>query len=169
MGLNFNSEVLKVKNVRGAQNYPIWLVMRSSEQYVFALAHLEGPHLAFAGHKSFVCYERVELVAWVVWISFNIIDTIVIQNISCVIPLWHWAEWIKNLKVTGSLPSCHTCYGWLWNLGTLTIGTYCIFFRLEVTAVWTKSAGIKQNPLYNAWFCWMPIWGTTSLNGHKGA
>jgi len=27
------------------------------------------------------------------------------------------------------------------------------FFRLEVTAVWTKSAGIKKFPLVNAWFC----------------
>ena len=43
------------------------------------------------------------------------------------------------------------------------------FFRLEVTAVWTKSAGIKKNPLVNAWFCWKPIWGTTSGNGCNGA
>ena len=33
------------------------------------------------------------------------------------------------------------------------IGTYCIFFRLEVTAVWKKSAGINKSPLLNLCFC----------------
>ena len=52
-GLTFNGEILKVKNLMGAPSHPIQLVKRSSEQFfVFEIGHLEGPHVAFAGHNS---------------------------------------------------------------------------------------------------------------------
>ena len=37
---------------------------------------------------------------------------------------------------------------WFW-----AIGTYCICFRLEVTAVWTKNAGINKSLIVNLCFC----------------
>ena len=37
---------------------------------------------------------------------------------------------------------------WFW-----AIGTYCICFRLEVTAVYTKSAGINKSLIVNICFC----------------